>query len=68
MPRPMTDSEFMDYIESLSSDLDDAKQRIAKLEQLVAVYGEILDPLRNRVYALEHGTRYEPEFTDDEAE
>src|SRR5215468_11191498 len=32
------------------------EERIKALEELTAVYGETLDALRNRVYALEHDT------------
>ena len=35
---------------------DELEQRIGKLEQTVSIYGDVLDDLRNRVYALEHDT------------
>ena len=31
------------------------EERLAKSDQVMSVYGETLDDLRNRVYALEHG-------------
>jgi hypothetical protein len=37
-------------------DHSDLWNRVAALEELTSVYGETLDSLRNRVYALEHGT------------
>jgi predicted nuclease with TOPRIM domain len=41
--------------EGLRGDLGRVEERIAELERLVSVYGETLDRLRNRVYALETG-------------
>jgi hypothetical protein len=55
-------------ISELENELHDAFGRIGKLEQTVSVYGDLLDEVRNRVHALEHGTRYEPEPADDDEE
>jgi hypothetical protein len=41
-------------------------ERIHALEQTVSVYGELIDVLRHKVYALEHGTRYERERDHDD--
>jgi len=42
------------------------RERLGKLEQTVGeVHGEIIDTLRNRVYALEHGERYERHYDDE---
>jgi hypothetical protein len=43
-------------VRGLREDLGRAEERIRELEQVVSVYGETLDDVRNRVYALEHGT------------
>ena len=48
-------SDLWDYIEGNASRTGEAEERIAKLEQTVLIYGEMLDDLRNKVYALEHG-------------
>jgi hypothetical protein len=43
-------------VRGLREDLSRAEERIRELEQIVSVYGETLDDLRNRIYALEHDT------------
>lgn len=55
-------------IGALESELGEALGRIGKLEQTVSVYGDLLDEVRNRVYALEHGIRYEPARSDEDGE
>jgi hypothetical protein len=39
---------------------DASGERISELEQTVSVYGELIDTLRNKVYALERGQRWTP--------
>jgi hypothetical protein len=51
----MSPDETWAYIGGLREDLGNAEARIAELERLISVYGETLDRLRNRVYALETG-------------
>jgi hypothetical protein len=63
----MSDSNTWAYIGGLRVDLGRAEERIHALEGKVAVYGEMLDDLRNRVYRLEHGIpRPRRQYEDDE--
>jgi hypothetical protein len=39
---------------ALREEMAAAEARIAELERTVAVYGELLDEFRNRVYVLKH--------------
>ncbi len=47
---------LQDEVDGLRGQLAAAIERIGKLEQIVSVYGETLDDLRNRAYALERDT------------
>jgi hypothetical protein len=67
----VSENENAAYIGGLREDLGRAEERIHALEGKVAVYGEMLDDLRNRVYRLEHGIprprRQYEDGEDDEA-